>query len=139
MDNGSLLGWGITMNCKENAMNDTSKNNELLKTLDGLICNRENEIVEFKQATNSFSQHEVGKCFSAISNDQRKEKRRPVPVVLMDNVASFAPRWRGLYAITTDGALWKLEYEWDSHAITEQRPIIGQRSEVGCGNMALPK
>ena len=50
-------------------MKGIDENTELLKTLHSLIYNWENEVVEFKQATNSFSQHEVGKYFSAISNE----------------------------------------------------------------------
>jgi ATP-dependent DNA helicase RecG len=44
-------------------------NDELLQALNGLIGDWEYEIVEFKQATNSFSQHDIGKYFSAISNE----------------------------------------------------------------------
>jgi len=44
-------------------------NNELLPLLHGLIRDWEHEVVEFKQATNSYSQHDIGKYFSAISNE----------------------------------------------------------------------
>ena len=44
-------------------------NNEMLKTLYGLIHDWEHEVVEFKQASNSYSQHDIGKYFSAISNE----------------------------------------------------------------------
>jgi len=50
-------------------MDNTNKNAELLQTLYTLIQNWENEVVEFKQASNSFSQHEIGQYFSAISNE----------------------------------------------------------------------
>ena len=42
---------------------------ELMQTLHGLISNWENEVVEFKRVTNDFSQHDIGKYFSAISNE----------------------------------------------------------------------
>ena len=48
---------------------DSSMNNALLQTLRGLILNWESEVIEFKQATNSYSQHEIGRYFSAISNE----------------------------------------------------------------------
>jgi len=44
-------------------------NDELLQTLHGLIQNWENEIAEFKQASNDFKQDEIGQYFSAISNE----------------------------------------------------------------------
>ncbi|MCL2122446.1 MAG: putative DNA binding domain-containing protein [Clostridiales bacterium] len=50
---------------------DSSANVEMLQILHDLILNWENEVVEFKQATNSFSQHEIGQYFSAISNEAR--------------------------------------------------------------------
>ena len=47
-----------------------SKMNEtLLQLLYGLINNWENEVVEFKEASNSFKQDEIGQYFSAISNE----------------------------------------------------------------------
>ena len=49
--------------------NEGKRNSELLQTLYGLIRDWEYEIVEFKKASNSFSQHEIGKYFSAISNE----------------------------------------------------------------------
>lgn len=45
------------------------KNAELLNTLHELIRDWEGEVVEFKQATNNFSQHDIGKYFSALSNE----------------------------------------------------------------------
>jgi len=50
-------------------MTNIKNNTELLQTLYGLIHDWENEVVEFKQATNSYSQHDIGKYFSAISNE----------------------------------------------------------------------
>jgi len=50
-------------------MTNRNIDDKLLKILQNLIHNWENEVVEFKQATNSFSQHEVGQYFSAISNE----------------------------------------------------------------------
>lgn len=44
-------------------------NEELLLILNGLISNWENEVVEFKQATNNFKLNEIGQYFSAISNE----------------------------------------------------------------------
>jgi len=49
--------------------NERKRNSELLQTLYGLIRDWEYEIVEFKKASNSFSQHVIGKYFSAISNE----------------------------------------------------------------------
>ncbi|MDR2569119.1 MAG: putative DNA binding domain-containing protein [Oscillospiraceae bacterium] len=46
-----------------------NKNSKLLEILYGLINDWENEVVEFKQVSNDFSQHDVGKYFSAISNE----------------------------------------------------------------------
>jgi len=48
---------------------DQNQNNNLLQTLHGLIRDWEHEVVEFKQASNSFSQHDIGKYLSAISNE----------------------------------------------------------------------
>jgi ATP-dependent DNA helicase RecG len=45
------------------------ESNQMLETLHNLIRVWEHEVVEFKQATNSFSQHDIGKYFSAISNE----------------------------------------------------------------------
>jgi len=52
-------------------MSDNSKdvNNKLLQTLHDLIRDWEHEVVEFKQASNDYSQDDVGKYFSAISNE----------------------------------------------------------------------
>ncbi|MDY3035820.1 MAG: ATP-binding protein [Absicoccus sp.] len=43
--------------------------NELLLTLDKLISNWENEVVEFKEANKDFDKEKIGKYFSAISNE----------------------------------------------------------------------
>jgi len=48
---------------------DNNQNTKLLQILHDLIRDWEYEVVEFKQATNSFSQHDIGKYFSAISNE----------------------------------------------------------------------
>jgi len=50
-------------------MNGIDENIKLLQILHGLIGDWEHEVVEFKRATNSFSQHDIGKYFSAISNE----------------------------------------------------------------------
>ena len=50
-------------------MSNINKNGKLLQILHELILNWENEIVEFKQVTNDFSQHDIGKYFSALSNE----------------------------------------------------------------------
>ena len=52
-------------------MNGDHKNDALLQILRDIINNWENEIVEFKRATNDFSQHDLGKYFSAISNEAK--------------------------------------------------------------------
>jgi ATP-dependent DNA helicase RecG len=44
-------------------------NAELLETLHGLIENWEDEVVEFKEASNGFKRDEIGEYFSAISNE----------------------------------------------------------------------
>lgn len=44
-------------------------NAELLEILRGLIENWENEVVEFKQASNDYKLDEIGRYFSAISNE----------------------------------------------------------------------
>jgi ATP-dependent DNA helicase RecG len=44
-------------------------NAELLEILHGLIENWENEVVEFKQASNDYKLDDIGKYFSAISNE----------------------------------------------------------------------
>ncbi|MDR2671141.1 MAG: ATP-binding protein, partial [Oscillospiraceae bacterium] len=41
----------------------------MLQTLRGLIANWENEVVEFKQASNDCKQDTIGQYFSAISNE----------------------------------------------------------------------
>ena len=48
---------------------DQNMNDDLLLTLRGLICNWENEVVEFKQASNDYDQDRIGRYFSAISNE----------------------------------------------------------------------
>ena len=50
-------------------MADFINNDELLLTLRGLIHKWEHEVVEFKQASNDYKQHEIGQYFSAISNE----------------------------------------------------------------------
>jgi len=42
---------------------------ELLETLESLILNWENEVVEFKEANNDYKNSEIGQYFSAISNE----------------------------------------------------------------------
>ena len=42
---------------------------ELLKTLDQLIDDWENEVIEFKQAGDGYSTNDIGKYFSALSNE----------------------------------------------------------------------
>ena len=44
-------------------------NEEMLQILQGLIGNWEHEVIEFKEASNNYKQHEIGKYFSAISNE----------------------------------------------------------------------
>jgi ATP-dependent DNA helicase RecG len=44
-------------------------NTELLEILRGLITDWENEVVEFKQASNDYKLDDIGKYFSAISNE----------------------------------------------------------------------
>ena len=48
---------------------NNNRNTAFLQLLRGLIHDWEHEVVEFKKANNSFSQHEIGKYFSAISNE----------------------------------------------------------------------
>ncbi|NOX09589.1 MAG: transcriptional regulator [Gammaproteobacteria bacterium] len=43
--------------------------NDLQTTLDSLIATWENEVVEFKQAGDGFSTNDIGKYFSALSNE----------------------------------------------------------------------
>jgi len=53
-----------------NQMSTTKNMNaELLEILRGLIENWEDEVVEFKEASNSFKRDEIGEYFSAISNE----------------------------------------------------------------------
>ena len=42
---------------------------ELIVTLNHLIANWEDEVVEFKEASNDLSQDKIGQYFSAISNE----------------------------------------------------------------------
>ena len=46
-----------------------SQQDDLLATLDNLIGNWENEVVEFKEANNDYDREKIGKYFSAISNE----------------------------------------------------------------------
>ena len=48
---------------------DRSINEDLLKTLHGLIRRWEYEVVEFKCANNNFDKNKIGQYFSAISNE----------------------------------------------------------------------
>jgi ATP-dependent DNA helicase RecG len=48
---------------------DIDLNADLLHTLRGLIANWENEVAEFKQADKNYKQDDIGKYFSAISNE----------------------------------------------------------------------
>ncbi|MDR1157593.1 MAG: putative DNA binding domain-containing protein [Oscillospiraceae bacterium] len=50
-------------------MRDIDLNADLLQTLRGLIANWENEVIEFKQASNDYKQDTIGQYFSAISNE----------------------------------------------------------------------
>ena len=47
----------------------TERSTELLSTLNKLIDNWENEVVEFKEANNNFKVDKIGQYFSAISNE----------------------------------------------------------------------
>lgn len=49
--------------------NNDSKNADILLTLEKLISNWENEVVEFKEANNDYDKERIGKYFSAISNE----------------------------------------------------------------------
>ena len=49
--------------------NKKDKNADIFETLDRLIDNWENEIVEFKEAINDYDKDKIGKYFSAISNE----------------------------------------------------------------------
>ena len=48
---------------------DRNMNEELLQLLRGLVRNWENEVVEFKQASNDYNKDRIGQYFSAISNE----------------------------------------------------------------------
>ena len=45
------------------------KNEDIIITLEKLIKNWENEVVEFKEANNDFDKNKIGQYFSAISNE----------------------------------------------------------------------
>ena len=45
------------------------KNEDILITIEKLIENWENEVVEFKEANNDYDKERIGKYFSAISNE----------------------------------------------------------------------
>lgn len=45
------------------------KNADIYLTLENLIINWENEVVEFKEANNDYDKEKIGKYFSAISNE----------------------------------------------------------------------
>lgn len=47
----------------------SSKEKDIFLTLDKLITNWENEIVEFKEVNNDFDKEKIGRYFSAISNE----------------------------------------------------------------------
>ncbi|WP_295172522.1 ATP-binding protein [Ruminococcus sp.] len=45
------------------------KNGDILLILQKLIENWENEVVEFKEATNDYDKEKIGRYFSALSNE----------------------------------------------------------------------
>lgn len=45
------------------------KNADRYLTLESLIKNWENEVVEFKEANNDYDKEKIGRYFSAISNE----------------------------------------------------------------------
>ena len=45
------------------------ENADILLTLEKLIENWENEVVEFKEANNDYDKNKIGQYFSAISNE----------------------------------------------------------------------
>ncbi|MBK0347251.1 putative DNA binding domain-containing protein [Aerococcaceae bacterium zg-ZJ1578] len=47
----------------------SDSNNEIVHTLNKLIENWENEVVEFKEANNDFDKDKIGRYFSAMSNE----------------------------------------------------------------------
>jgi ATP-dependent DNA helicase RecG len=47
----------------------TNKNQDMLLLLNNLICNWENEVVEFKQAWKDYSTDKIGEYFSALANE----------------------------------------------------------------------
>ncbi len=51
-------------------------NEELIKTLNELLLNAENECVEFKKATNNFDIDTLGKYFSALGNEANLKNRQ---------------------------------------------------------------
>jgi ATP-dependent DNA helicase RecG len=48
---------------------DKEMNNDLLLTLCALLQRWENEVIEFKEASNNYKQDDIGRYFSAISNE----------------------------------------------------------------------
>ena len=44
-------------------------NNQYINTYQSLVQHKENEVVEFKKAENSFDFDDLGKYFSALSNE----------------------------------------------------------------------
>jgi len=71
MFNGKISYKYIYHNGGEKVLGSNNINRNLLIILYDLINNWENEVVEFKQASNDYSQHEIGQYFSAISNESR--------------------------------------------------------------------
>ena len=53
-----------------------SQQADLLLTLEGLIDNWENEVVEFKEANNDYDKRKIGEYFSAISNEANLKGRQ---------------------------------------------------------------
>lgn len=51
-------------------------NDELNKILNKLLVNDEDECVEFKEAKNSFDFEDLGKYFSALSNEDTLKRRQ---------------------------------------------------------------
>ncbi len=51
------------------SFDNKDKNEDILLTLEKLIENWENEVVEFKEANNDYDKNKIGQYFSAISNE----------------------------------------------------------------------
>ena len=51
-------------------------NDELIKILDELLLNSDNECVEFKRAENNFDIDSLGKYFSALGNEANLKNRQ---------------------------------------------------------------